>query len=1430
MGGPDTAEIAVSGDSGSLADALTWLAHHVLILNDGGQPVWWGVVQAVSLRLDGVEYELDASEIVNCMAVVYTDEAGGQAASAWVEDAHSIARYGRRERRVTAQATTDATAQAQAARMVNERSAPMRSVKAAAGPNGAVLRCVGYWRTLDWRYWSRDGGQILQDESANTTELLGWSITSDEVGFNRPLLRIGTLGAVLHPLAKTDRIVASGSGSNSGVYEVTASDERTGVTTYTSDEISFDPSDDVHDDDGLFNQFRAGDLLQISGAVESGNNGAFWLKDMFQNGDGGYDHMRVKPGTIVDETAGATVTIAAGNSVGVSPRPAAWEIPGWTITLRAQALALAQAFTVSAAAAWELSEIWIQAARVGAPSDSLEVALCTDASGAPGTVVKQATITGADLPLTENMDWVQWTFDHALMLNPATTYWVVVSRPGSPDDDAYRVGLLEAAEDLSANSMLLWDGSNWAARSVASELDARLSLRIYGQRVTTSQISDIVLALGDWLNGISIRTASGLRTRLFRAAEDAQTALSEVKALLEFGTVGGERLLAQVSAERILVVDVQPPTSKTRYRWTAEGLRDRLGLPLTPGVLPVGEWVAFDALSAVDAFGPALLEAAEFDVGRGTVRPSFRGEQPVQTLARLTQPAALPDLAARLRPLLDARPATGRVSGAQSFTPPSQADYILSVDGGNCIAIHGMTGVIVASGANHAAIIQQAVNLAGVGGVLAFRAGDYNLDAPITPLNRQTWYTPFQAVFRPTGDNRILSAVDLDLFHLFGTFHIEDTSRNTTSAEAIYLDAAKNCQFQDIFVWDYYKGMTFSGVNGRTFECIFQSIRLLIMRHQGLCLWAEVGDNYFHSVFVKGPSTTEWSTGQGLVIGLYPSVGTVFGGIMFGRVEVLDCQVNVDLQGLYECWFDKILSDNAFGPAMYIGDNVQRLFVGTLWTAGSGDGLWIQGSDSNKCRRLFFNTIMSWINAQYGVIFRGKIEGVTIHTLYCLENQVCQVSYQGLENDNIVISNLTCEDSPAQGVDLDAGGAGSNCVIRTANLSGAVSALDMLAEIDGLRVDVGAFTARGVAVILSGQTSVTVTHGLEDKPKWVWATPYHAETVGAYVSNLGTTTFTITVPSATTADRQVAWHARSGRTPGAELLANPNVDTEGSPGEPADWYHSVAAGVEWATAEYVSAGHSLHIDGTGALHWWQSAAIFSIVPDEPYRLRVRIKGLGNNYTVVAIRWWNGGTFLIEDRILLNDNYTFWTERTADFIAPSGATAAEIAFKILADLSSDLKFDDVTFNETGQPNKITDASAEAGGSWAAATPGGTEWVSGDGHTGTRSLRVMPSATVDGEWKSNWFTVTGGDTYDAGCWVKGAASGNILFVVRYFSDAGGLNQISEDVREFPGVYASWTALTFSFTADVRAQSAEVRLRGGKVADVDIYADNFSFRRLE
>ena len=76
-----------------------------------------------------------------------------------------------------------------------------------------------------------------------------------------------------------------------------------------------------------------------------------------------------------------------------------------------------------------------------------------------------------------------------------------------------------------------------------------------------------------------------------------------------------------------------------------------------------------------------------------------------------------------------------------------------------------------------------------------------------------------------------------------------------------------------------------------------------------------------------------------------------------GRVEVLDCHVNVDLQGLYEVWIEQLLSDNAYFAALYIGDQVQRLFVGTIWAAGSGDGIWIQGSPESTARRLRINQL-----------------------------------------------------------------------------------------------------------------------------------------------------------------------------------------------------------------------------------------------------------------------------------------------------------------------------------------------------------------------------------------------------------------------------------------------------------------------------------------
>lgn len=506
-------------------------------------------------------------------------------------------------------------------------------------------------------------------------------------------------------------------------------------------------------------------------------------------------------------------------------------------------------------------------------------------------------------------------------------------------------------------------------------------------------------------------------------------------------------------------------------------------------------------------------------------------------------------LAAKIQPHLHRGPTIQSVinvgeegSTGGTATAPGVPDYTIMLDGANCVA-YDNTGEVAFTGTDHGYVMQQAINGAAIGGVLAWRTGDYNINAPLQPMARQSWYLPYNAVFRPTGDNRIIEAVAIDWWHVYGTLHIEDTDQNSTSREAIYLDGIAACYFQDIKIWDYYKGVTLAGYTQRAFENVFQNLYMAVIRHQGLAIWAEVGDNYFANVFAKGPSTIEWATGQGLVIGLYPVNGTIFGGIMFGRVELLDFQVNMDLQGLYECWFDQILSDNAYWAAIFIGDAVQRLFIGTIWTAGSGDGLWVQGTPARGPRAIRINQIFSWINAQFGIHFNGWVEDVYIGSAYLLENQIAQLKFSRSNHTNIHINNLAVVDSNLAAI--DAGGVDNpeaNVNITHADIDdGECMGLDLLRHIDGVR-NGEQFSNRGVTYITTGTSYTVVPHNLEGRPLYVSLTPHHYDARQAFVSTIDTANFIVDAGANVSTTARVAWEARSGVEVGNELLFNSNVE------------------------------------------------------------------------------------------------------------------------------------------------------------------------------------------------------------------------------------------------------------------------------------------------
>ena len=99
-GGPTSATIALSGDAQGMMALATWLAYRIEIVSDG-TAVWWGEVDAVRVTTGGIEREMTLDGMANRVKVLYsTVVAGGGVEAAeidWVEDATSIAKYGKRE-------------------------------------------------------------------------------------------------------------------------------------------------------------------------------------------------------------------------------------------------------------------------------------------------------------------------------------------------------------------------------------------------------------------------------------------------------------------------------------------------------------------------------------------------------------------------------------------------------------------------------------------------------------------------------------------------------------------------------------------------------------------------------------------------------------------------------------------------------------------------------------------------------------------------------------------------------------------------------------------------------------------------------------------------------------------------------------------------------------------------------------------------------------------------------------------------------------------------------------------------------------------------------------------------------------------------------------------------------------------------------------
>lgn len=125
-----------------------------------------------------------------------------------------------------------------------------------------------------------------------------------------------------------------------------------------------------------------------------------------------------------------------------------------------------------------------------------------------------------------------------------------------------------------------WDTLKWRYLTQAGTVST----------VTTTQISDILTSVGEFVTSATIDTASGISTSQYRAGDNK--AQSEIIELLSMGTSGSLRYLCEVKQDRTLRVYTEPVSAvSSDYQVDSFGrLYNQYGQLVEPSSCPVAFW------------------------------------------------------------------------------------------------------------------------------------------------------------------------------------------------------------------------------------------------------------------------------------------------------------------------------------------------------------------------------------------------------------------------------------------------------------------------------------------------------------------------------------------------------------------------------------------------------------------------------------------------------------------------------------------------------------------------------------------------------------------------------------------------------------------------------------------------------------------------
>lgn len=631
-GGCDDAEIEIDGPREALYTLLSWIGFQAHISNADGRKVWWGDVEEVEIVVGGVALGVNLRNFANRIQIRYTARrVGGASESAetgWQQNDASVTQFGVFERRINAaREMNEAEASTYQATALSYLSVPAKSLRPGQGAEqaSATLRCTGYWQRLRRSYYRNLSG-LIEHTASGKAQPIGLSFVTQWTAFTA-----GDSGSMVHDLygrfARCSyagaQFVVSGA-SNYGPWTVQSTETKDPVA-YVSNQITFDPADDIENVAGGLGFIAVDDVILVSGSAQAANNRLYRVKTA------GGTRIEISPGwsggNIVASASGPTVTIRRGNAI-KTVETVSNERPTTAAnrTVIFWGYAVYQTFVVpetSTFSSWTVDGVELRCRRVGSPTDSLRVRLFTVADGAPQTLLDTAQVAGSDLG--DVMDWVRFAFSNTATISKGNTYALVIDRTvdaaAGDFENFYEIDADEEA-GYSGGVYRVSDRSAWQTPATAKSLIFRLTDAMDNAR----QIERIWSLAGVGLGALSVESDSAIATSQYRTGD--LTSLDEIEELMERGTDANRRLLAWVSPERNGRLFQEPNSSTADLVYGEDRkLRTAQGNDVDDGFLPAGQWVhipiGHELPGAWASLSPMLVDRAEYRVGQGLIVEPF---------------------------------------------------------------------------------------------------------------------------------------------------------------------------------------------------------------------------------------------------------------------------------------------------------------------------------------------------------------------------------------------------------------------------------------------------------------------------------------------------------------------------------------------------------------------------------------------------------------------------------------------------------------------------------------------------------------------------------------------------------------------------------------------------------------------------------------